>query len=217
MSEAPSTELKKRARRLYRAMLKLYPDATCALIHRNPFELLVATILSAQCTDERVNKVTPALFKKYPTPAKMAQATQESLEELVHSTGFYRNKSKNILAAAKRLTEHFEGEVPADMDDLLSLGGVARKTANVVLGNAFGKNEGVVVDTHVGRLARRMELTTEKDPKKIEQDLMGLFEKKNWTLLSHLLIFHGRQVCASRKPDCENCTLIKDCPQILPK
>ncbi len=213
----PTKATQERAQRIYTKLEKLYPDAHCALNHRNAFELLVATILSAQCTDERVNMVTPALFKKYPTPQKMAKATQEQLEELIRTTGFYRNKAKNILGAATRIVEKFDGKVPDNMDDLLSLPGVARKTANVVLGNAFGINVGVVVDTHVGRLAWRMGLLRNardtKDAVKIEKDLMPLFEQENWTMLSHLLISHGRGVCNARKPDCENCQLVDDCKQ----
>ncbi|HAI10802.1 MAG TPA: endonuclease III [Phycisphaerales bacterium] len=213
----PTKATKDRAARLYAQLEQLYPEAHCALDHRNAFELLVATILSAQCTDERVNMVTPALFKKYPTPQKMAKATQQKLEELVRTTGFYRNKAKNILGAATRIVEVFDGKVPNTMDDLLSLPGVARKTANVVLGNAFGINVGIVVDTHVGRLAWRMGLLRNardtKDAVKIEKDLIPLFEQDNWTMLSHLLISHGRSLCKARKPDCENCSLISDCKQ----
>ena len=212
-----SRSINDRATRLYAQLEQLYPDAHCALEHRNAFELLVATILSAQCTDERVNMVTPTLFKKYPTPQKMAKATQEKLEELVRTTGFYRNKAKNILGAATRIVEVFDGKVPNTMDDLLSLPGVARKTANVVLGNAFGINVGIVVDTHVGRLAWRMGLLRNardtKDAVKIEKDLIPLFEQDNWTMLSHLLISHGRSLCKARKPDCEHCSLIGDCKQ----
>ncbi len=213
----PTKATKDRAARLYAQLEQLYSEAHCALDHRNAFELLVATILSAQCTDERVNMVTPALFKKYPTPQKMAKATQQKLEELVRTTGFYRNKAKNILGAATRIVEVFDGKVPNTMDDLLSLPGVARKTANVVLGNAFGINVGIVVDTHVGRLAWRMGLLRNardtKDAVKIEKDLIPLFEQDNWTMLSHLLISHGRSLCKARKPDCENCSLISDCKQ----
>lgn len=209
---------KERAKRIYAKLQELYPEAYCALDHRNAFELLVATILSAQCTDVRVNIVTPALFKKFPTPQKMAKATQSQLEELVRTTGFYRNKAKNILGAAQRIVEHFEDNVPKNMDDLLSLPGVARKTANVVLGNAFGINHGIVVDTHVGRLAWRFGLLLtardSKDAVKIERDLIPLFKQENWTMLSHLLIAHGRGICSARKPDCENCPLARDCKKI---
>lgn len=214
----PTKATKDRARRIYAKLDELYPDAHCALNHRNAFELLVSTILSAQCTDERVNRVTPALFKQFPTPQKMAKASQEELEELIRTTGFYHNKAKNILGAATRIVEHFGGDVPDTMEDLLSLPGVARKTANVVLGNAFGKNMGIVVDTHVGRLTWRMGLLRNardaKDAVKIEQDLIPLFEQGNWTMLAHLLIAHGRSICNARKPDCENCPLAKDCRKI---
>lgn len=204
---------RRRAMRLYRQLEAAYPDAHCALDHRNAFELLVATILSAQCTDERVNKVTPALFAAYPTPQVMAEAPLEHLEELVRTTGFFRNKSKNIQGAAIRITEVFGGHVPQTMEDLLSLPGVARKTANVVLGNAFGIHLGVVVDTHVGRLARRLKLTDhhDKNAVMIERDLMGLFPQDTWTMLPHLLISHGRAVCKARKPDCDRCPLDKQC------
>lgn len=214
----PTKATKDRAKRIYTQLEEMYPDAHCALLHRNAFELLVATILSAQCTDLRVNKVTPELFKRYPTPVKMAKSSQLQLEELVRSTGFYRNKAKNILGTATRIVEQFEGHVPENMDDLLTLPGVARKTANVVLGNAFGKNVGIVVDTHIGRLAMRIGLLQtardSKDAVKIEKDLIPLFEQDNWTMLAHLLIYHGRQVCSARKPDCENCQLAKDCKKI---
>ena len=203
-----------RAARIYKELDRLYPDAHCELKHKDAFELLISTILSAQCTDVRVNMVTPALFKKYPTPKKMAAAPVETLEELVRTTGFYRNKAKSIKGASTKITEQHKGSVPDEMDELLELPGVARKTANVVLGNAFDKNIGVVVDTHVGRLSHRMGLTKEKDPKKVELDMMKLFEQDNWCQLSHRLIFHGRQVCSARKPDCENCTLAKECPKV---
>ncbi len=203
-----------RAARLLKQLKQLYPDAHCALDHRNAFELLAATILSAQCTDVRVNMVTPDLFARYPTPADMAKAAPEDLEALIKSTGFYRNKAKSLRGMAQRLTEHHASQVPDTMDELLELPGVARKTANVVLGNAFGKNLGVVVDTHVGRLSQRLGLTTQSDPVKVEQDLMKLFPQEDWALLSHLLIFHGRQVCNARKPACENCKLAGDCPRV---
>lgn len=207
-------ELKKRAGRIYRKLAKTYPDAKCALEHNNAFELIVATILSAQCTDERVNMTTPALFRKYPTPAKLAAAKQEDVEKIVKSCGFYRNKAKSIRGAAQGIIGDHGGKVPDDMDALLKLPGVARKTANVVLGNAYGINEGVVVDTHVKRLSNRMGLTTNGTPDKIEQDLMPLFPRKNWTMLSHLLIWHGRRTCPARKPDCENCPIASDCPKV---
>lgn len=202
-----------RAVRLYTLLQETYPDAHCALNHQNAFELLIATILSAQCTDVRVNIVTPALFAKYPTPEKLSRASQEDIEALIRTTGFYRNKAKSILATANRICQHYAGNVPSQMDDLLSLAGVARKTANVVLGNAFGKNIGVVVDTHVGRLARRMAFTRHDDPVKVEKDLIALFPQDNWTMLSHLLIAHGRALCQARKPKCSQCPLLADCPQ----
>jgi len=205
---------KARARRILAKLEELYPDAETALNYSNPFELLVATILSAQCTDERVNMTTPALFKKYPTPEKMAEAKQADLETLIKSTGFYRNKAKSIRGAAQRIVEDFGGEVPQTMDELLTLPGVARKTANVVLGNAFDIDVGVVVDTHVKRLSHRLGFTEHTNPDKIEQDLMAQFPQEKWTELAHLLIFHGRAVCQARKPDCENCALLRSCPQI---
>ena len=211
---SPDPELKKRAARVYRKLVKLYPDAQCALDHRNPFELLVATILSAQCTDVRVNMVTPELFRKYPTPKKLADAPAADVEAQIRSTGFYRNKAKSIQGASRMITDEHRNQVPDTMDELLKLPGVARKTANVVLGNAYGKNEGVVVDTHVGRLSRRLGFTNQKDPKKVEADLTRLFPRRNWTMLSHLLIFHGRQVCSARKPDCKACSLAPDCPKV---
>jgi endonuclease-3 len=207
-------DTKRRAGRIYRKLAKEYPDAKCALEHRNPFELLIATILSAQCTDKRVNMVTPDLFKKYPTPRKMADARRDDIEKLIKSTGFYRNKAKSIHGAAMALVEDHGGEVPDTMDELLKLPGVARKTANVILGNAFGINEGVVVDTHIKRLSNRMGLTKQSDPKKVEQDLIPLFPRKNWTMLAHLLIAHGRAVCDARKPQCDGCCVLKECPQI---
>lgn len=213
MPRESAASRKERAIRLHALLKKNYPDAHCALNYKNSFELLVATILSAQCTDVRVNIVTPALFAKYPTPQKMAEASQEAIEELIRTTGFYRNKAKNILSTSRRLCEIFAGKVPSEMDELLSLAGVARKTANVVLGNAFNKNIGVVVDTHVGRLARRMALTNHQDPVKVEKELMALFPQDEWTMLSHLLIAHGRSLCQARKPQCTTCPLLQDCPQ----
>ncbi len=211
---APAPELVRRARRIYRALTTLYPDAHCELNYRNPYELLMATILSAQCTDVRVNRVTPALFERYPTPADLAKAEQTDVEELIRSTGFYRNKSKSLISSSSDIVAHHGNQVPKTMEELLSLHGVARKTANVVLGNAYDINIGVVVDTHVGRLARRMGLTQEQNPVKVERDLIGLIPRKNWCLLSHLLIFHGRQVCGARSPSCDACTLRKNCPRV---
>lgn len=193
-------------------LYEAYPDVKCALDHRNAFELLVATILSAQCTDERVNLVTPTLFARFPTPAAMAAADREELEGLIRSTGFYRNKAKSIQLTAQRLVSEYNGEVPANMDDLLTLAGVARKTANVVLGVAYGIADGVVVDTHVKRLSSRLGLTSQSTPEKIELDLQALTPRAEWINLSHLLIFHGRQVCDARKPLCVRCTLNYLCP-----
>ncbi len=184
-----------------------YPAATCALHHKSAWDLLVATILSAQCTDERVNKTTPELFAKYPTPEAFARLQPEQLEPDIRSTGFFRNKSKSIVGAAKKVVSDFGGKVPAEMDPLLTLPGVARKTANVVLGTWFGKAEGVVVDTHVYRIARRLELTTADDPNKIEQDLMRVIPRDRWILFAHQLIWHGRKLCTARGPRCADCPL----------
>jgi endonuclease-3 len=192
-------------------LARAYPNAECALVHRNPWELLVATILSAQCTDARVNIVTPELFRTFPTPAAMAEASLPALEELIRTTGFYHNKAKSISGAAKRITEHFGGEVPRTMAELITVPGAARKTANVVLGVAYGLAEGVVVDTHVQRLSNRLGLTTEDDPKKIEQDLMKRIPRERWIAFSHELIHHGRQICIARKPKCADCPLETTC------
>lgn len=189
-----------------------YPNATCALDHNNAFELLVATILSAQCTDERVNKVTPALFARFPTPVAMAEADTAELEDLIRSTGFFHNKAKNIQGAARRIVAEYGGEIPGNMADLLTLPGVARKTANVVLGTAFGIADGIVVDTHVKRLSNRLGLTKHDDPEKIEKDLMVLVPREHWVDFAHMLILHGRQVCDARKPRCAVCTLSQLCP-----
>lgn len=189
-----------------------YPDACCALEHRSPLQLLVATILSAQCTDKRVNMVTPALFERYPDAASFAAADMAELEEMIRTTGFYRNKAKSLQGLGQALQSDHEGEVPATMKELSSLPGVGRKTANVVLGNAFGIDEGVVVDTHVGRLSNRLGLTEQSNPVKIESDLMALVPQDDWTLWAHLLIFHGRQVCKARKPACADCVLLDLCP-----
>ncbi len=191
---------------------RLYPDAKCSLNFTNPLELLIATQLSAQCTDERVNIVTVELFKKYRRVEDYATASQEELEIDIKSTGFYRNKAKNIRAAAQRMLTEYNGEVPSVMVDILTLPGVARKTANVVLGNAYGIVEGFVVDTHIGRLARRLGWTTSEDPIKVEQDLMRIVPRQDWLDLSHLLIFHGRAICIARKPRCAQCTLSSLCP-----
>ncbi len=197
---------------IIRLLRVTYPDAHCELDHRNAFELLVATILSAQCTDERVNMVTPALFAKYPTPLALAEANRDDLESLIRSTGFYRNKAKNIQEAARRIVETYDGKVPANMADLLTLAGVARKTANVVLGVAYGIGVGIVVDTHVKRLSNRLGLTAMEDPEKIEKELMELIPQAEWIDISHLLIFHGRRCCDARKPNCAACTIRHLCP-----
>ena len=188
-----------------------YPNATCALHHRNAWELLVATILSAQCTDERVNKTTPELFRKYPTVQAVATLKPEQLEPDIRSTGFFRNKAKSVVGAAKMIVSEFGGEVPSEMDPLLTLPGVARKTANVLLGTWFHKNEGVVVDTHVSRIARRLELTTNTDPGKIELDLMRMIPRERWTSFSHQVIWHGRNLCTARSPKCVDCPLETIC------
>src|SRR5438876_7198495 len=190
----------------------LYPDAKCSLNFSNPLELLIATQLSAQCTDERVNSVTRDLFQKYSSVEDYVTVSQKELEQDIRSTGFYRNKAKNIDAACQRIITNYNGEVPRTMADLLTLPGVARKTANVVLGNAFGIVEGFVVDTHIGRLARRFGWTTDEDPVKVEQDLMRLVPQHDWLDLSHLMIFHGRAICLARRPLCEQCSLVKLCP-----
>ena len=192
---------------------RYYPDAHCALDHSNAFELLVATILSAQTTDERVNKVTPALFSAYPTPKALSEADLHDVERFIMSTNFYKNKSKNIIGMAQILVDKYGGEVPQKMEQLVELPGVGRKTANVVLGNAFNIASGVVVDTHVGRLALRLGWTQNEDPVKVEQDLIKLIPKEDWVLIAHLLISHGRKVCKARNPDCSNCFLFDLCPK----
>lgn len=204
-----------RAAEIFDRLLELYPNAHCALEHRNPYQLLVATILSAQCTDERVNMVTPALFARFPDVHTLATAQQEELEEIIRSTGFFRNKAKSLLGMARAVVNGHAGAVPDTMEALQALPGVGRKTANVVLGNAFGIDEGVVVDTHVLRLSRLLGLTVQKDPEKIERDLMALFPREQWTMLSHLLIFHGRRVCIARRPKCPDCALSNLCPSSM--
>lgn len=206
------TATPERAAEIYDRLAVHYPGAHCALVFKNAYQLLVATILSAQCTDKRVNMVTPALFKRYKTPAALAAANPEELEEMIKSTGFFRNKTKSLLGMAAAVVERHGGRIPDEMDDLVKLPGVGRKTANVVLGNAFDRNEGVVVDTHVSRLTERLGLTRNTDPVKIEQDLIQLFPPEHWTMLSHLLIEHGRQICEARKPKCEECFLNDICP-----
>jgi endonuclease-3 len=191
---------------------QMYPDAKCSLNYSNPLQLLVATILSAQCTDDRVNIVTRRLFQKYRSAADYANVPQEELEKDIQSTGFYRNKAKSLRAMGRALVENHGGVVPTNMDDLVKLAGVGRKTANVVLGNAFGKNEGVVVDTHVTRLSNRLGFTNHTDAVKIEQDLIPIIPREDWTVFSHLLIHHGRAICQARKPRCEECRLLEFCP-----
>lgn len=204
----------KHAAEVIKILKKLYPDAHCALNHSNAFELLVATIMSAQCTDDRVNIVTATLFRKYRTPKDYVEVELEELTQDIKSINFFNNKAKNIQAMANKIIENFNGEVPQTMDELLTLNGVARKTANVVLGNAFGIASGVVVDTHVSRLSQRLGLTAETTPEKIEKDLAELVPKKDWVMFPHWMIFHGRQVCNARKPKCDECKLSDICPKI---
>ena len=209
------TEIKERTRRIIRALKKSYPDATCSLDYTNPLELLIATILSAQCTDERVNLVTAQLFRKYRSAPDYLRVEQEELEADIRSTGFFRNKAKAIQGACRMIEAEFDGRVPAEMDALLKLPGVARKTANVVLGNAFGIASGVVVDTHVTRVSARLGLSTQKTAEKIEQDLNALVPNADWILFPHLLIAHGRKICKARTPLCRECVLAKDCPSAM--
>ena len=190
----------------------LYPDAHCELDHRNAFELLCATILSAQCTDARVNLVTPALFAKYPDAPALARARPAAVEAVIRPTGFFRNKTKSLIGMAQAVVADHAGRIPSSMEELRTLPGVGRKTANVILGNAYGINEGVTVDTHVGRVSRRLGLTKHDDPEKVEQDLMKLIPRDDWALFSHLLIFHGRRICVARKPKCGECALAGMCP-----
>lgn len=204
--------LKERVRKIIRLLKGAYPDAKCSLNHSNPFELLIATILSAQCTDERVNIVTADLFRKYHQPADYLKVSPKELQKDIRTTGFFRNKTKSIQGTAKVLTESYGGEVPDTMEELLELPGVARKTANVVLGNAFGVKSGIVVDTHVTRLSHRLGLTEQKTAEKIERELVELVPKKDWVIFSHLLIYHGRRVCRARNPACAECVVEKLCP-----
>lgn len=202
-----------RLKKIIAVLKKTYPDASCALNHRNAWELLIATILSAQCTDQRVNQVTPALFKKYPAPAALGRAPLPAVEQIVRSTGFFRSKAKSIVLTSREIAEKHGGQVPDTMEELLNLRGVARKTANVVLGNAYGIASGVVVDTHMIRLSNRMGFTREADPVKIERDLMDVVPKADWVWFSHAMITHGRQVCRALKPDCAACPVEKLCPR----
>ena len=209
----PSPVLRNRTTRILGILKRTYPDAHCALHFSTPLELLIATILSAQCTDERVNQVTPALFARCPDAAALASISQAELEKMIHSTGFYRAKARSLRSCAASLVADHQGDVPRTMEALHRLAGVGRKTANVVLGNAFHLAEGIVVDTHVGRLSRRMGLTRHHDPVKVESALIRLIPKKDWTLVSHLLISHGRKRCNARKPDCANCEIKALCPK----
>ncbi len=209
-----STQSKRYVAKVVSVLGHEYPDATCALRFSNPLELLVATILSAQCTDERVNMVTADLFRKYRTAADYAQAPLADLEKDIQSTGFYHNKAKSIQGACQRIAEQFAGQVPRGMADLVDLPGIGRKTANVVLGTAYGIASGVVVDTHVARLSQRLGLTKQKDPVKIERDLVNAIPQEEWIAFSHRMIHHGRRICAARKPKCDECPLGKICPRI---
>ncbi len=205
---------KRRAAKIARLLAKQYPDATCALVFKTPLELLVATILSAQCTDVRVNLVTKSLFRKYPTAAHYARVKLPELEQDIQSTGFFRNKAKAIKNCCQLLLDRYDGQVPKQIEQLVELPGIGRKTANVVLGTAYGIPSGVVVDTHVLRISRRLGLTAEKDPEKVEEDLMALFPEKDWIALSHRIIHHGRGICSARGPKCPECPLDSLCPKI---
>ncbi|MAT15356.1 MAG: endonuclease III [Planctomyces sp.] len=205
---------KKRVRRIITQLKKRYPEAECALHHDSAFQLLAATILSAQCTDERVNMVTPHLFKKYPTPEKLAKSKQEDVEAIVRTTGFFRAKATNLRGMAQAVVDRHDGEIPKDLDALVALPGVGRKTANVVLGTAFGIPSGVVVDTHVKRISNLLGLTTSKNPEIIERELQEVVPRKEWIDWSHRLIHHGRQICIARRPQCKECPLLKLCPRV---
>jgi endonuclease III len=209
-----SVDAKRHAAKIVKALGREYPDAACALQFRNPLELLVATILSAQCTDERVNRVTKELFRKYRSAADYARAPQEDFEREIQSTGFFRSKAKSIIGTCRAIEERFGGKVPKDLEALVELPGIGRKTANVVLGTAYGIASGVVVDTHVTRLSRRLGLSAQKDPAKIERDLMELVPKSQWVAFSHRMIHHGRRICVARKPKCDQCPLEPFCPRI---
>lgn len=216
LADEPIEEKRKRTKKILTGLRKLYPEATCALEHANAFQLLISTILSAQSTDVTVNKVAPILFAKYPTPAALAAAPPANVEKIIHQTGFFRQKTKSVIGASQTIVDRFGGKVPDDLESLITLPGVARKTANVVLGTAFGKNEGVVVDTHIGRLATRLGLTWTargtKDAVRIEQDLMQIVPREEWTFFGHSLIWHGRKICIARRPKCSECLLAKYCP-----
>jgi endonuclease III len=214
MKAEPKSILKERVRRIIAGLQDAYPEARCELDYANPLELLIATILSARCTDKQVNRVTQNLFQKYRAAAEYAQASLDDLQRDLKTLGLFRNKARSIQACCRALVELHQGEVPTDMSALVELDGVGRKTANVVLGNAFGRNEGVVVDTHVARLAQRLGLTRQKDPVKIEMDLQPLIPRDLWTQFSHWLIWHGRRRCNARKPDCVHCELSRDCPSV---
>ncbi len=212
MRDSGDNQLKERVKQIIRLLKRAYPDAKCSLNHSNAFELLIATILSAQCTDERVNIVTADLFRKYRKPEDYLKVSEKELQKDIRTTGFFRNKTKSIQGTVKVLTESYGGEVPDTMEELLELPGVARKTANVVLGNAFGVKSGIVVDTHVTRLTHRLGLTEQKTAEKIERDLIELVPKKDWVIFSHLLIYHGRKICKARNPSCAECVVEKLCP-----
>lgn len=212
-SETPA-ERKRRAGRIVRGLEKAYPGVDCALHHETPFQLTVATILSAQCTDERVNAVTPNLFRKYPDAEALAAASQEDVEQVIRSLGFFRAKATNLLGMARKLIDEFDGEIPDNLPDLVSLPGIGRKTANVVLGVAFGRATGVVVDTHVKRISNLLGLTESKNPEIIERDLMKLLPKTKWIAFSHQLIHHGRGICIARRPKCPECPLLRQCPRV---
>lgn len=205
---------KRHARKVVTALRKRYPDVECALVHETPFQLLVATILSAQCTDERVNKVTPQLFEKYPTPEKLAKATQPAVEKIIKSTGFFRAKATNLRGMANAVVDDFGGQLPKDLKELTSLPGVGRKTANVLLGTAFDIASGVVVDTHVKRISNLLGLTEISNADIIERDLMARLPKKEWVMFSHRMIHHGREICIARRPKCPECPLLKICPRV---
>ena len=211
--KAAGDDKRKHARKIVRGLARAYPDAPCALKHISPFELLVATILSAQCTDERVNATTPALFRKYPTPEALAAAKQKDVERIIKPLGFFRAKSTSIREMARKLIEEFDGEIPRTLDELVALPGVGRKTANVVLGTAFGIPSGVVVDTHVKRISNLLGLTANKNPDRIEQDLTAVLPEKEWIDFAHRMIHHGRRICIARRPKCPECPLLKCCPR----